>query len=496
MKQNRKTRRQFLKGMGGAALAIPFLPSVFPQAWAQSSPVVKRFVALYVGHGQLVDQWLPDRTRFAFTQRGDWAREASLAQISGNISPILGTPFNSLRSKINLISRLDATVPDHAHKAEFVLMGGTRAGSANSLDQIIARKLTGRAPLTLRTLSNTTGDSHVSVANGQYVQGQINPAAVFSSLFQTSGTTSPTADNSGVQRDIATVDLVLEEYKALRTSRRISKEDRERLDAHVQMVYEVEQDLKTSASSTPSPLSPSCQNASGPSSSPANLNSAANYSTLLDQMFAVLEMGIKCGQVRVASMMLHSFQQFEGSLGIPGIPSERNFHDEIGHGTTEAYRPYKLILQQFYAAKVARFLERLNVVEDPLTGRTYLDNSLIYMGNEHGTSARGGHHFKNYPVLLAGSAGGFLRTGQFIDYGPNYSGSRVNQNVGGNESFYLRGRPYNQLLVTIAQAMGLSPADYEVGGTQGFGIYGSNTNLYDIIQVGNHRREILPLLKA
>ncbi|MEO0336554.1 MAG: hypothetical protein AAF202_09170 [Pseudomonadota bacterium] len=66
------------------------------------------------------------------------------------------------------------------------------------------------------------------------------------------------------------------------------------------------------------------------------------------------------------------------------------------------------------------------------------------------------------PVLLAGQAGGALTTGRLIDYGPNYDDGaflRAPDTYGRNG--YREGRVYNQLLVTLLQAMGLSPSQYE-----------------------------------
>ena len=44
-------RRQFLRGTGGATLAIPFLPSLVRNAYAQPTSSLKNFIALGTGHG-------------------------------------------------------------------------------------------------------------------------------------------------------------------------------------------------------------------------------------------------------------------------------------------------------------------------------------------------------------------------------------------------------------------------------------------------------------
>ena len=55
-----------------------------------------------------------------------------------------------------------------------------------------------------------------------------------------------------------------------------------------------------------------------------------------------------------------------------------------------------------------------------------------------------------------------------------------------------RGRPYNQLLVSLLLAMGLAPHDFEAPGEPGFGDYSDNPGAYDIPD----RRAPLPGLLA
>lgn len=64
------------------------------------------------------------------------------------------------------------------------------------------------------------------------------------------------------------------------------------------------------------------------------------------------------------------------------------------------------------------------------------------------------------PTVMFGSAGGKLTTGNFVSYW-NEAGTKVPTVVGG--------RPYNQLLVTLLQSMGLEVGDYERPGQPGYG---------------------------
>ena len=58
--QKQLQRRMFLKGAGGAVLALPFLESLVPRrAVGQTATPPKRFIALKTFSTQLVKEWYP-----------------------------------------------------------------------------------------------------------------------------------------------------------------------------------------------------------------------------------------------------------------------------------------------------------------------------------------------------------------------------------------------------------------------------------------------------
>lgn len=492
------SRRHFLRGLGGVTVALPVLPSLLPTSALAAAAPKLRFVAIHSGHCQAVEQWHPDYSKFQWSEQSGNDRAVQLSAIQGNISPVLGSAFDALRSKINILSRLDSTSVAPNHNSEVILSGGVKSEITDTLDQVLAAKLTGGSPLNLYVRSvfdqYYSGASHVSVAKGAYSPGQFNPSSVFKNLFQSSSGTSGSDGNKLQRRDLATVDLVLNQFKTLRASRRLSKLDGERLDRHLELIAQTEAKLKSSIGNTGGVSS--CANVSGPNSSPVVSTNAADYQTVIDQMFDVVELALKCGQVRIATLMLHAYDYFSGSIGfIPGVSGGVRMHEDIGHAGSPELRAMKLNLNRWFGERVARFLKNLDVIEDATTGSTYLDNSIVLWANDQGSFQDGNAHSSiNLPVLLAGKAGGFLKTGRYIDYGPAYP--NLNRAVAGDEyGVYKKGRPYNQLLVTIAQSMGLAPAAYEGSSGQGFGVYGARTTDYSSLP-GNHRRDILPFLKA
>jgi hypothetical protein len=112
---------------------------------------------------------------------------------------------------------------------------------------------------------------------------------------------------------------------------------------------------------------------------------------------------------------------------------------------------------------VAPLLQRLSAATDPSNGRSYLYNSLVYFTAESGIA----HGWGSHPVMLFGNAGGAISSGNYIDYanrarGPFQGADGFTATVAAPDfSNNWWGVHYNRLLVTILQAMGLQPSDYE-----------------------------------
>ena len=109
-------------------------------------------------------------------------------------------------------------------------------------------------------------------------------------------------------------------------------------------------------------------------------------------------------------------------------------------------------------------------VEDPFdpTGGENLDNTVIVFGSnlsfpEHGSGPNHGwfepgeQDIHDHPTLLAGSAGGFFRTGQFLDFrtpGLYYGEVPTKYNGSSGHAFH------NKLLVSLLNAFGENVSTY------------------------------------
>lgn len=123
------------------------------------------------------------------------------------------------------------------------------------------------------------------------------------------------------------------------------------------------------------------------------------------------------------------------------------------------------------------------------------DNSLLVWSQESGNRT---HESQSIPLITFGSAGGFLATGQYVDY-------RNLTRVFSTDEAERRwpGLTWNQWLGTVLQAMGLQRQEYETGGVAGYGVKYANVQWAQITTAEAYPEliwsvagEVLPWLKA
>jgi hypothetical protein len=320
----------------------------------------------------------------------------------------------------------------------------------------------------------------------QSIPNEIDPAVAYASIF--GGLPEP--EDPGLdltaQRRSSVLRSLQSDYLALRDNARMGAEDRQRLDAHVTLIDDLANRLAATPAegcSFPSPPVPLDQESTD-----------ANLPQVTKDHIDLIVAAIKCDLSRVVAFQLCSGTDTRtfSFLGDAIAEDHHSISHDYDYPSVELSAQKMGLIGNWYADQVAYLLEQLDVVEDPVTGATYLDNSLVYWGNEFGTN--GWHGAIGMPVMLAGSLGGYLRTGLYMDYREvgqpvlyDYQGETAE--LGSDTEF--RGRCYNELLVTILQGMGLDPGDYERGGVAGYGDYSGNyLGQYDL----GDRRSPLPFL--
>lgn len=472
------SRRQFLTGLGGATLALPFLPSLLKAQMVD--PIFTRPPRLFwlcTDHGGAFESSMFPSSSL-LTERsmlfGDHeiAAGALSAMTEGSdtvISSVLRAPSStltpSLVSKMNVLYGLD--VPFYiAHNTGLHLGNYARNdGNGNdgvavqadprpTIDQIMAwspsfypdlGSIRERAMImnSGRPVSWNYSDPAGQSGSIDNVRGYDSSRALFDTIFVPPDTGAP------VRTPI--VDRVLESYRRLRDgNRRLSSNDRQRLDDHIARVAELERKLTAVAS---------CGDVDAPAEdSQEHRGNTEQDAITYGKLFAdVTATAFMCGTSRIGVLGYGGTERFVEYGG--------DWHQEVAHQWQTPDRQELLVrsYQTLFAGVFADLAAQLDVEEAP--GITYLDNSLLVWSQESGMETHGSI---SIPVVTFGSAAGFFRTGQFVDYRRTADpASSFDPGAGGTQ--YL-GVLYNQWLATVLQAMRVPPAEFERWGHKGYGV--------------------------
>jgi len=526
---HKTSRRIFLRGAGGAMLALPWLESLSTRsAAAAASAAPKRFICIKSFSTQLIKEWYPrfegngyvlkdsvysgskadGTTLLSETIDGGPYTRAPLMDFrtDSGISGILGANLNPFLSKINLVRGLDF-LPMVNHNYGGLLGNFSSCTAATpceadsltdvpTIDQVLAysSKFYPEVPAQ-RYLHISQGvDNSMSYSDQgtgaaiEQLKARTNPRDVFTDLFGnfTGGGGDPGSGTS--EEDALLIDRVLDDYRSLRQSSRLSSADKMKVDQYVELITELQDKLRANpVLSCTTPIEPeSLENNTG--TDPGDI--ATKWDLFLDLVAAAL----MCDRTRIVTIGVHK------ALGPGPDPDDPtlvgHYHSEDASGGTwhglahdwsneNARRMLAGINLWIANELVAKLLERLDVEE--AGGSTILDNSLVYWGNELGFN----HIGYSVPCLLAGSAGGAIRTGQYLDY-IDWEGHSYFSQEDGN---VIEGIPHNRFLVSVLQAMGLDPSDYERGGTAGYGstdTSGKDPELWPVDYDMNAIGDVLP----
>ena len=455
------SRRMFLRAATGATLAIPFLPSLQSKGHAQVSnaPI---FVGVSSLQGTFRRNWEVDMSGETQIAPRAWRKDATA--VAGPLSPTLGHRFDSLRDKLTVFQGLDGlSIFEHSYCFPFAGANHTPGEggrleppvTAVTMDAVLETRsvvLRRRAPPRFRAApwrprraampftafpGGTTPAVPVSYPYERSAQ------AALQAVFQVDA--PPSAD----PRRLRVMDQVIDDYRRVRTNARLSNEDRQRLDQYADLVQGVSARLE--ATQALECNTPGLRDEAGQPMSTV-------YSNHIDLMVAALA----CGATRVGRLHIEHFDEADSSGSI--------FHgwshglDRGGlPGTSLSDEENMRVANNWIADRVSELVTKMDAVTMP-DGSTLLDRAAVMWSNELGGAEH--HNQFGMPVLVAGSAGGRLRTNAIYDYR-----ARPRVHWFGRDDFPPMGRPYNALLIAIMQAMGLAPNEYERSPGAGFGDY-------------------------
>lgn len=491
------TRRQFLVGASGFTLGLPLLPSLLASKAHAADPQFVRKPRLFwltTNHGAAWESnMFPSRELLTQEQSLFADHTVRAGQLKATVragkailSPVLQADALTLSDRriasMNVIQGLDIpfSIGHHTggHLGNYARNDGLAGVSAAlhdlpipTLDQLLAwspafysdlSAIRERA-LVVGTQTISWNYSNPSLATGtiENVRGTPSSLELFNRIF-----IPPTALQH--QARVPVVDQVLESYKRLRNgNRRLSVADRQRLDDHVDRVAELQRKLSTGSSGCVSvaPMDDAQNYVQN------DLTAAIQRAKLFNEVIAT---AFLCGSSRIAVVGFGQDQQFASYEG--------DWHNAVAH-EWQAADKQPLVATAYQAIFEHLFLDmmaRLDVEEAP--GMTYLDNSLLVWSQESGMST---HDALSLPVVTAGGAAGYMRTGQFIDL-RRVGDPRSKLDPQFNGYLLYAGMLYSQFLATVLQAMGLQPTDFERWGYKGYGRPAVDPPNYGILPFGVH----------
>jgi len=498
------SRRQFLRGAGGFVLALPWLPSLLPRtAQAQSFVAQPRFVAITSPHGAVTqanfypaDALLKESLALYSdhtVRRGALATTATSgkASLSSVLNASSANLSASVLAQLNVIRGLDLPFYIAHHTGGHL---GNFARSDNNppisfiptIDQVMAwspsfyRDL---GSIKQRSMHIATDGISWNYANPSAKSGSVQamPTSFSSKELFNSIFVPPTATPSA---RTPVVDRVLDNYKQLRNgafgdAKRLSAADKQRLDDHMARLSELERrvNVVASCSNVQQPATSVDKNSSGFGYTSTNVAGSTQFYDVFNDVIAAAFM---CGTSRICTMYtMELWQAFNG-----------DWHQDVAHQASNPDKQALLVgsYQHIFENVFLDLANKLNVEE--ANGKTYLDNTLIMWSQESGEST---HDPVGLPIVTAGGAAGYLKTGNYVDY------RAVNSNRKWRDQF--AGILYNQWLATVLQAMGVPPSEFESGGLKGYGsqysdnAYGDPKTMWPD-RLRTDASKIVPFLKA
>jgi hypothetical protein len=478
------TRRRFLRDLGVSAGAVPLLVGLDTlYAKAQAKPLPKqRFIVMYTPNGRLYSSW---RVPIAPTSAGTtspFITDISDGTALNNPTTIWGTTVNATAgavapplytsaSKLLILDRLSmisarpvyqdlsslkpgtSTVDglDHpgGHQKGMgslltgqVLKGGQQnfgyAGLANaiSIDQVIANnvfkglvkfpslQIAVMGTNDLYDYTDRQDDKEMSYSGPEApIVPVSDPFVLFNTVFG-AATTAAAGSGPTPQQLInqSILDAVQADFARLQT--KLSSADWQLLQQHQTAVRDIETQLT-------SVFQLSCTAPSAPAA-PSGVNTADQTATLAwtelpssppisgKMLMDILVQAVACGLTNVATFQwTHS----EDNLSFPWLtlpPSQCNLNGIGHHNMSHERDPNLLIVDSWYASQFNYMITQLEgIQESGMPGTTVLDNSLLMFTSclSDGSS----HISDNAYFALAGSNGGYFKTGKLIQYNDVYT---------------------------------------------------------------------------
>jgi hypothetical protein len=417
----RMDRRLFIRGAAGVLVGLPLLESFMPKRATAQEMQVRYAIFMRQGNGvqQAGNQDEPDRfwptqlgalTTAGMQADGDQTVNV-LADHAAKLLIVKGLRYDGLGVDVGCghsrggVLCLTAAKPDGKNIEKALALG-------ESIDNRIVRELqpAGQEPLTLRSGPRSGYLDDVLSYRGPSDRrtAEQNPYNAYKALFGVDDGSESEQELLKARRTSVN-DFVRSELGALLSNPKLSADDRQRLQYHQQAIRDLETGLTCNL--PPEALMPIA----------ALDNDDSTSNDLVDEVthmqMQVIALAVACGVTKAATLQIGNGND-QTQYTINGEKFERFHH--ISHrinGDGSEGTPIENAdvkhheVDKHFAGYFKYLIEQLASYTTP-TG-SMLDEGVSVWVNDLSTGPP--HGSNNLPYVLAGGAGGFLKTGQYVD---------------------------------------------------------------------------------
>ncbi|MDV6030100.1 MAG: DUF1552 domain-containing protein [Phycisphaera sp. RhM] len=410
---HRTSRRTFLRGLGGAALSLPWMESLATAGSAISVP--KRMAHFYVPIGVVRRGFFPGEANDVIPKGNLGNVMTSLGKQDpffsvkplGELTPTM-RPLEPFKNKINLITGMDRTFQQgtdvHAQcascylsSAEPYTIKGTAWPLDRTLDHLVADRVGKATPFpTLEFSCNSHRDNKESIyfdniswyGTGHLAPSIRDPRKMYHRLFST----------QEIDRYRDVTDLVLDDAKALQ--RDLGYTDRLKFNEYFDSIRTIEtqmdrlENMKAELAKVDFEEPPEAYLPRG------------EYIRLMGDLMVV---ALQTGLTNVTTFMVGP-ERWDTPFLFESLFDQPRSHHQMSHNQTKMIDDL-LKVDRFHMEQYAYLVDKMDRVEQA-DGTSLLDNTLFTYGSGLGDGST--HQYNDLPIIVAGG-GESVQSGQHIN---------------------------------------------------------------------------------
>ena len=332
------------------------------------------------------------------------------------LSPVL-CPLKRHQGDITVVSNLMNETPssDHIRLTSAFLCGQNHVGqkSEASIDHLIAKQIgeNSRVPHLRLGTEPPRAQGYLTCSNISWneqnvlLAPELNPRVAFDGMFRDFNSKAA-RDKARKQRSV--LDAVMERSKTF--NKQLSTIDKHKLDQYFSSIRDLEGRLDKIITPPASNVGDWKSSLSAEATSEFRPPEEApdNAEEYMDALIDIMVLGLWSDTTRVSTLMMGHGLSRKNFAFLDGV---NNDHHVTSHhrNDPQLLKEYEII-SRWHVQRLTRMMDKMKKIDEG--GTSLLDNTLMLFGA--GMSQGNTHSGVNIPILLAGRAGGAIKTGRHI----------------------------------------------------------------------------------